>query len=101
MEITKETLIEHIENLFDNIEAGEPGKTVVELTALGAEVKLDLSFLFYGAIILLDGTTWFKEDSNTWTAGDGGSLSQLELAQSIRASAPEDTVFLYNGDAYR
>lgn len=100
MDITKETLIEHIENLFDNIESGEPAESTVEVTALGAEVKLNLSSLAYGAIIFLDGTTWFKEDSNTWT-GDGGSLSQLELAQSIRAANPGDAVFLYNGEAYR
>lgn len=101
MDITKETLLEHIENLFDSIDAGRLYESTVELTALGAEVKVDLSCLSYGAIILLNGTLWFKEDSNTWTAGDGGSLSQLELAQSIRASAPEDAVFLYNGDAYK
>nr|DAU97871.1 MAG TPA: hypothetical protein [Caudoviricetes sp.] len=100
MDITKETLIEHIENLFDNLDAGRLYESTVELTALGAPVNLDLSCLSYGAIIFLDGTTWFKEDSNTWT-GDGGSLSQLELAQSIRASAPGDAVFLYNGDAYK
>lgn len=45
MDISKETLIEHIENLFDNIDAGEPTESTVELTALGAEVKLDLSTL--------------------------------------------------------
>lgn len=100
MDITKETLLEHIENLFDNLDAGRLYESTVELTALGAPVKLNLSRLSYGAIIFLDGTTWFKEDSNTWT-GDGGSLSQLELAQSIRASAPGDAVFLYNGEAYR
>lgn len=101
MDITKETLLEHIENLFDNIDAGRLYESTVELTALGAPVKLDLSYLSYGAIIFLDGTTWFKEDSNTWIASDGGNLSQLELAQSIRASSPGDAVFLYNGDAYK
>lgn len=100
MDITKETLIEHIENLFDNIDAGEPAETLVELTALGAEVKLDLSSLAYGAIILLNGTTWFKEDTDRWST-ERGSLSQLELAQSIRAVGSRDAVFLYNGEVYR
>ena len=98
MDIAKETLIEHIENLFDNIDAVE---TTVEVTALGAEVKLDLSTLAYGAIILLDGTTWFKEADDMWTEAGRGGISQLELAQSIRAVAPRDTVFLYNGEVYR
>lgn len=100
MDITKETLLEHIENLFDNIDAGKLYESTVELTALGAPVKLDLANLSYGAIILLDGTAWFKEDSNTWT-GDAGTLSQLELAQSIRTSDPGEAVFLYNGDVYK
>lgn len=99
MEIAKEELLEHIENLCDNIDAGRLYESTVELTALGAPVKLDLSCLPYGAIIFLDGTTWFKEDSDMWT-GDG-SLSQLELAQSIRASVPENVVLLYNGDVYK
>lgn len=101
MDITKETLIEHIENLFNNIDAGEPTESTVELTALGAEIKLNLSTLAYGAIILLDGTTWFKEDSDMWTTNDGAGISQLELAQSIRAANPRDAVFLYNGEVYR
>lgn len=101
MDISKETLIEHIENLFDNIDAGEPTESTVELTALGAEVKLDLSTLAYGALILLDGTTWFKEDDDMWTEAGRGGISELELAQSIRAVAPRDAVFLYNGDAYK
>nr|DAV40529.1 MAG TPA: hypothetical protein [Caudoviricetes sp.] len=101
MDITKETLIEHIENLFNNIDAGEPTESTVELTALGAEIKLNLSTLAYGAIILLDGTTWFKEDSDMWTTNDGAGISQLELAQSIRAANPGDAVFLYNGEVYR
>ena len=101
MEITKETLLEYIENMWDNLDAGRTQESTVELTALGAEVKVNLLCLSYGAIILLNGTLWFKEDSSTWTASDGGSFSQLELAQSIRASAPEDAVFLYNGDAYK
>lgn len=100
MDITKETLIEHIENLFDNIEAGEPAATLVELTALGVEVKLDMSTLAYGAIILLDGTTWFKEDTDHWSAGHE-HLSELELARRIRAVGPRDAVFLYNGEVYR
>lgn len=101
MEITKETLIEHIENLFDNIEAGELMETTVECTALGAEVKLDLSSLAYGAIILLNGTLWFKENESVWTENGMGELSNLELAQSVRAVGPRDAVFLYNGEAYR
>lgn len=101
MDITKETLIEHIENLFDNIDAGEPTESTVELTALGAEVKLNLSTLAYGAIILLDGTTWFKEADDMWTEAGRGGISQLELAQSIRAVGPRDAVFLYNGEVYR
>lgn len=101
MDIAKETLIEHIENLFDNIEAGEPAETVVELTALGAEVKLDLSSLAYGAIILLNGTLWLKEDETIWTENGMGRLSNLELAQSIRTVGPRDAVFLYNGEVYR
>lgn len=101
MDITKETLIEHIENLFDNIEAGEPVETIVEVTALGAEVKLDLECLAYGAIILLNGTLWFKEGEDMWTENGTGGLSQLELAQSIRAVGPRDAVFLYNGEVYR
>jgi hypothetical protein len=100
MDITKETLLEHIENLFDNIDAGEPAETLVELTALGAEVKLDLSSLAYGAIILLNGTTWFKEDTDRWST-ECGSLSQLDFAQSIRAVGPRDAVLLYNGEVYR
>lgn len=101
MDITKETLIKHIENLFDNIEAGEPVETLVEVTALGAEVKLDLECLAYGAIILLNGTLWFKEGEDMWTENGAGGLSCLELAQSIRAVGPSDAVFLYNGEAYR
>lgn len=101
MDIAKETLIEHIENLFDNLDAGKPAETLVEVTALGAEVKLDLSSLAYGAVILLDGTAWFKEDSDMWTESGRGGLSQLELAQSIRAVGPRDAVFLYNGEVYR
>ena len=100
MDISKETLIEHIENLFDNIDAGEPTESTVELTALGAEVKLDLSTLAHGAIILLDGTTWLKEDVDHWSAGHE-HLSELELAQRIRAVGPRDAVFLYNGKVYR
>lgn len=100
MDITKETPIEHIENLFDNIEAGKPAITLVELTALGVAVKLDMSSLACGAIILLDGTTWFKEDVDHWSAGHE-HLSELELAQRIRAVGPRDAVFLYNGEVYR
>lgn len=101
MDITKETLLEHIENLFDNIEVGEPTETMVELTALGAEVKLNLSSLAYGAIILLNGTLWFKQNESVWTEDGGGELNNLGLAQSIRAVDPCDAVFLYNGDAYK
>lgn len=93
MDITKETLIEHIE-------AGKPAITLVELTALGVAVKLDMSTLAHGAIILLDGTTWLKEDVDHWSAGHE-HLSELELAQRIRAVGPRDAVFLYNGEVYR
>lgn len=101
MDITKESFIEHIENLFDNIESGEPVESTVELTALGAKVKLNLSTLAYGAIILLDGTTWFKETDGIWTASDGGEISQAQFARYIRAAHPSDVVFLYNGEVYR
>lgn len=99
MDITKEMLVEHIENLFDNIDAGKTRESTVELIALGAPVKLDLSDLAYGAIIFLNGDTWFKEGCDMWTSGTS-SLSQLELAQSIRALALGDAVFLYNGGVY-
>lgn len=36
-----------------------------------------------------------------WTEAGRGGISELELAQSIRAVAPRDAVFLYNGDAYK
>lgn len=100
MDITKETLIEHIENLFDNIEAGKPTVTLVEVTALGVAVKLDMSSLACGAIILLDDVAWFKEYDDDWSAGHE-DLSELELAQRIRAVGPRDAVFLYNGEVYR
>lgn len=100
MDITKETLIEHIENMWDNLDAGRMQESTVELTALGAPVKLDLSSLAYGAIIFLNGVTWFKEGEDTWSS-NAEYLSQLELAQSIRAVGPENAVFLYNGEVYR
>lgn len=101
MDITKESFIEHIENLLDNIESGEPVESTVELTALGAKVKLNLSTLAYGAIVFLDGTTWFKEADDMWTASDGGEISQVQFARCIRAARPSDVVFLYNGEVYR
>ena len=100
MEITKEDLIKHIENMCANIEAGETGGSVVELIALGVPVKVDLAELSYGAVILLDGESWFKEDHNSWS-NNGSYMSQLDLAQWIRDSAPENVVLLYNGDVYK
>lgn len=100
MEITKEDLIKHIENMYANIEAGETGGSVVELIALGVPVKVDLAELSYGAVILLDGESWFKEDCNSWS-NNGSYMSQLDLAQWIRDSAPENVVLLYNGDVYK
>lgn len=100
MDITKATLIAHVENMWDNLDAGRMQESTVELTALGAPVKLDLSSLAYGAIIFLNGVTWFKECEDTWSS-NAEYLSQLELAQSIRAVDPRDAVFLYNGEVYR
>lgn len=100
MEITKEDLIKHVENMYDNIEAGETCGSVVELIALGVPVKVDLADLSYGAIILLDGDSWFKEQCNSWSSGRS-ELSQLDLAQCIRDSVPENVVLLYNGDVYK
>lgn len=100
MEITKEDLIKHIENMYDNIEAGETCGSVVELIALGVPVKVDLADLSYGAIILLDGDSWFKEQCNSWSSGRS-ELSQLDLAQYIRDSAPENVILLYNGGIYK
>lgn len=100
MEVEKEELLAHIENLLDNIDAGDPSETAVTLTALGAEVTLNLSALHYGAIILLDGATWFKEDEDVWTC-EGLSINGLEFARSIRAGSPRDAVFLYNGEVYK
>lgn len=100
MEITKEDLIKHVENMYDNIEAGETCGSVVELIALGVPVKVDLADLSYGAIILLDGDSWFKEQCNSWSSGRS-ELSQLDLAQYIRDSVPENVVLLYNGDVYK
>lgn len=100
MEITKEDLIKHVENMYANIEAGETCGSVVELIALGVPVKVDLADLSYGAIILLDGDSWFKEQCNSWSSGRS-ELSQLDLAQYIRDSVPENVVLLYNGDIYK
>lgn len=100
MDITKETLIKYVVNMWDNLDAGRMQESTVELTALGARVKLDLSSLAYGAIIFLNGVTWFKEDEDTWSS-NAEYLSQLELAQYIRSVSPEDVVFLYNGEVYR
>lgn len=100
MEITKEDLIKHIENMYANIEAGETCGSVVELIALGVSVKVDLADLSYGAVVLLDGDSWFKEDCNSWTSGTS-LMSQLDLAQWIRDSVPENVVLLYNGDVYK
>ena len=74
--------------------------SVVELIALGVPVKVDLADLSYGAVILLDGDSWFKEESNSWSY-DGHYMSQLDLAQWIRDSVPENVVLLYNGDVYK
>ena len=100
MEITKEDLIKHVENMYANIEAGETSGSVVELIALGVPVKVDLADLSYGAIILLDGDSCFKEASNLWTT-HGSGVSQLNLAQWIRDSTPENVVLLHNGDVYK
>lgn len=100
MEITKEDLIKHVENMCANIESGETCGSVVELIALGVPVKADLADLSYGAVILLDGDSWFKEESNSWSY-DGHYMSQLDLAQWIRDSVPENVVLLYNGDVYK
>lgn len=100
MEITKEDLIKHIENMCANIEAGETCGSVVELIALGVPVKVDLADLSYGAVVLLDGDSWFKEESNSWSCG-GHYMSQLDLAQWIRDSVSENVVLLYNGDVYK
>lgn len=100
MEITKEDLIKHIENMCANIEAGETCGSVVELIALGVPVKVDLAELSCGAIVLVDGESWFKEDCNSWS-NSGRYMSQLDLAQWIRDSVPENVVLLYNGDAYK
>lgn len=100
MEITKEDLIKHVENMYANIEAGETCGSVVELIALGVPVKVDLADLSYGAIILLDGDSWFKEQCNSWSSGRS-ELSQLDLAQYIRDSAPENVILLYNGGIYK
>lgn len=100
MEITKEDLLKHIENMYANIEAGETCGSVVELIALGVPVKVDLAELSYGAIILLDGESWFKEEINSWS-NNGSYMSQLDLAQWIRDSVPENVVLLYNGDVYK
>jgi len=100
VEIEKSELIAHIENLLDNIDAGDPSETAVTLTALGAEVTLNLSDLNYGAVILLDGSTWFKEGEDAW-ASEGGTISGLELATSIRLGFPRDAIFLYNGEVYK
>lgn len=100
MEITKEDLIKHVENMYANIEAGETCGSVVELIALGVPVKVDLADLSYGAIILLDGDSWFKEQCNSWSSGRS-ELSQLDLAQYIRDSVPENVILLYNGGIYK
>lgn len=100
MEITKEDLIKYIENMYANIEAGETCGSVVELIALGVPVKVDLADLSYGAIILLDGESWFKEECNSWSS-KGSYMSQLDLAQWIRDLTPENVVLLYNGDVYK
>lgn len=100
MDITKEDLIKHVENMYANIEAGETCGSVVELIALGVPVRVDLADLSYGAIILLDGDSWFKEDCNSWSSGRS-DMSQLDLAQWIRDSIPECVVLLYNGDVYK
>lgn len=100
MDITKETLLECVENMWDNLGMGRTQESTVELTALGARVKLNLSSLAYGAIIFLNGVTWFKEGEDMWSS-NAEYLSQLELAQSIRSVSPEDAVFLYNGEVYR
>ena len=100
MEITKEDLLKHVENMYANIEAGETCGSVVELIALGVPVKVDLADLSYGAVVLLDGESWFKEGCNLWTT-PRGDMSQLDLAQSIRDSVPENVVLLYNGDVYK
>lgn len=100
MEITKEDLIKHVENMYANIEAGETCGSVVELIALGVPVKVDLADLSYGAIILVDGDFWFKEGCNSWSTSRS-DMSQLDLAQFIRDSVPENIVLLYNGDVYK
>lgn len=100
MEITKEDLIKYVENMCANIESGETCGSVVELIAFGVPVKVDLADLSYGAIILLDGESWFKEDCNSWS-NNGRYMSQLDLAQWIRDSVPENIVLLYNGDVYK
>lgn len=100
MEITKEDLLKHVENMYANIEAGETCGSVVELIALGVPVKVDLADLSYGAVVLLDGDSWFKEESNSWSH-NGRYMSQLDLAQWIRDSVSENVVLLYNGDVYK
>lgn len=100
MEITKEDLIKHVENMCANIESGETCGSVVELIALGVPVKVDLADLSYGAVVLLDGDSWFKEDCNSWSYS-GHYMSQLDLAQWIRDSVSENVVLLYNGDVYK
>ena len=100
MEITKEDLLKHIENMYANIESGETCGSVVELIALGVPVKVDLADLSYGAVVLLDGDSWFKEESNSWSYS-GHYMSQLDLAQWIRDSVSENVVLLYNGDVYK
>lgn len=100
MEITKEDLLKHVENMYANIEAGETCGSVVELIALGVPVKVDLADLSYGAVVLLDGDSWFKEESNSWSYS-GRYMSQLDLAQWIRDSGSENVVLLYNGDVYK
>jgi hypothetical protein len=100
VEITKEDLLKHIENMYANIEAGETCGSVVELIALGVPVKVDLADLSYGAVVLLDGDSWFKEESNSWSCS-GRYMSQLDLAQWIRDSVSENVVLLYNGDVYK
>ena len=100
MEITKEDLLKHVENMCANIEAGETCGSVVELIALGVPVKVDLADLSYGAVVLLDGDSWFKEESNS-RSYSGHYMSQLDLAQWIRDSVSENVVLLYNGDVYK
>ena len=100
MEITKEDLLKHVENMYANIEAGETCGSVVELIALGVPVKVDLADLSYGAVVLLDGDSWFKEERNSWSYS-GRYMSQLDFAQWIRDSVSENVVLLYNGDVYK